>query len=178
MNRMLAVLTPALKMPIFVTQHLPASFVSVFARQLEAISGRRTVIGEDGTEVNNGEIIVATGHGHLLVRRVGDRLVTQISAEPATSGCMPSVDPMISSLCHAYDGQVLAIVLSGMGRDGLHGSQELAACGGTIFAQDAATSAVWGMPGAVAKEGPASLVAAPEKLGEVIMSHVPVMHVN
>ncbi|MFL0357530.1 chemotaxis-specific protein-glutamate methyltransferase CheB [Erythrobacter sp. GH1-10] len=170
LNLMLRAIPPEFNLPILVTQHLPASFVSVFARQIETVSARRTVVAEDGTEIRPGEVVIAAGHGHMIVRRVGERLIAKVSSEPAQSGCMPSVDPMLNSLAHACGGRVLAVILSGMGRDGLSGAQDLVERGGTVFAQDADTSAVWGMPGAVAKAGLASLVAAPEALAGEIAS--------
>ncbi len=166
LNVLLRRLPPTFQLPVLITQHLPASFIPVFARQIEVASARRTVIGEDGTEICAGEIVIATGHGHMIVRRSGDRLITRVSNEPATSGCLPSVDPMLSSIAQACDGQALAVILSGMGRDGVEGARDLVARGGLVYAQDAATSAVWGMPGAVAREGLASLVASPEALAD------------
>ncbi|MBI1404447.1 MAG: chemotaxis-specific protein-glutamate methyltransferase CheB [Porphyrobacter sp.] len=167
---MLGVMGRESDLPILITQHLPASFIPVFARQVENACGRPAEIATDGTEVRRGRILVAPGHGHLIVRRAGDRLVTRICAEPAPSGCVPSVDPMLASLADACEGRALGVILSGMGRDGVLGAQELVAAGGAIFAQDADSSAVWGMPGAVAKAGLASLIAPPEKLGEAILA--------
>lgn len=167
---LLRTLGPEFDLPILVTQHLPPSFIPVFARQMEVACGRPADIAEDGTAILPGRIAIATGRGHMLVRRQNDRLVARVSAEPAASGCLPSVDPMLSSLAHACEGRVLAVILSGMGRDGLEGATELAAAGGTIFAQDAATSAVWGMPGAVTKAGLASLVDSPERLGKAVLA--------
>src|SRR3546814_17583995 len=104
--------------------------------------------------------------GHMTVKRQGNRALTMISNEPAASGCMPSVDPMLRSLASAYDGHVLAVILSGMGRDGAIGAEHLAAPGGTVMAQDAASSDVGGMHGAVAKEGMATKVVTPDELRE------------
>jgi len=170
LNVMLRKLTPDFDLPILITQHLPASFIHVFARQIEVASGRPTHIAEDGTEIRKGEIAVATGHGHMIVRRSGDRLVTGISNAPCASGCLPSVDPMLSSLSETCEGRAIALILSGMGRDGLEGAKQLAAAGGTIWAQNADTSAVWGMPGAVAKAGLTTYVAAPDELGSALMN--------
>lgn len=163
-NIILRGLPASLRLPILVTQHLPQSFIPVFARQIEGISGRPAQIACDGAEIRPGEIMVASGMGHMTVKRQGERAVTMISNEPAASGCMPSVDPMLRSLASAYDGHVLAVILSGMGRDGALGAEQLAAAGGTVMAQDAASSAVWGMPGAVAKAGIASTVLPPDEL--------------
>lgn len=167
-NLMLRNLPPDFTPPILITQHLPASFVSVFARQIEMVSAKHTVIAEEGTEIGPGTIAVATGHGHMVITRQGGRLIARSSAEPAHSGCMPSVDPMLSSVAEACKGHALAVILSGMGRDGLLGAQDLVAAGGTVFAQDAESSAVWGMPGAVSKAGLTSMVAPPEELSTAI----------
>ncbi len=169
LNLMLRKLSPTCQTPILITQHLPPSFIPVFARQIENVSGRRTQIAEDGTEIRKGEIALATGHSHMCVKRQGDRLVARSNAEPAASGCLPSVDPMLASLAEVCEDKVLGILLSGMGRDGFEGAGKVVMAGGEIWAQDAETSAVWGMPGAVAKAGLASLVAAPEALGIAIM---------
>lgn len=169
LNLMLRELSPKFDLPILITQHLPASFIPVFARQIEVASGRPTHIADDGTEIRKGEIAIATGHGHMHLRRFGDRLVAKISTDPARSGCLPSVDPMLTSLAQASDGHALAIILSGMGQDGIQGAEDLVAAGGSVWAQNVETSAVWGMPGAVAKAGLATYVAAPEDLGKALM---------
>ena len=170
LNLMLRKLGPEFTLPILITQHLPSSFIPVFARQIEVASGRPTHIAEDGTEIRPGEVAIATGHGHMVVRRMGNRLIARISDEPARSGCLPSVDPMLSSLAKVCDGHTLAIILSGMGRDGLAGAEEIVAAGGSVWAQDVETSAVWGMPGAVAKAGLATYVASPDRIGEALMA--------
>jgi two-component system chemotaxis response regulator CheB len=167
---MLGAMGPGCDLPILITQHLPCSFIPVFARQIETACGRPTDIAAEGMEIRPGRVIIAPGHGHLLVRRSGERLLAHICSEPAPSGCLPSVDPMLASLAQACGGRALGVILSGMGRDGVIGARELVAAGGTICAQDAESSAVWGMPGAVARAGLASLVASPEKLGAAIMA--------
>lgn len=167
---MLGAMDRACDLPILITQHLPASFIPVFARQIENACGRPADIGADGMEIRPGRVMIAPGHGHLLVRRSGERLLARICSEPTPSGCLPSVDPMLASLAVACEGRALGVILSGMGRDGVIGAQELVDAGGTIYAQDAASSAVWGMPGAVAKAGLASLIATPEAIGRSLMA--------
>lgn len=168
LNLILRDLPREFDLPILVTQHLPSSFMPVFARQLEVASARRTIVAEEGAEIRRGEIIVAPGDGHLTVKRKGDRLVCAISKVQAISGCTPSVDVMLESLAETLDGRALAVVLSGMGRDGAEGASALAASGGAIVVQDAESSAVWGMPGSVAKAGLAAAIEPPERLAEVI----------
>jgi two-component system chemotaxis response regulator CheB len=168
-NIILRGLPKSFQHPIVVTQHLPQSFIPVFARQIEGISGRPTQIASDGVEIRAGEITIASGMGHMIARRRGEQVFAMLSNKPAPSGCMPSVDPMLESLADAYDGHVLAVILSGMGRDGLIGAEALAKSGGMIMAQDADSSAVWGMPGAVSKAGLASKILPPEKLVNAIV---------
>jgi two-component system chemotaxis response regulator CheB len=167
---MLRQLTPDFDVPILITQHLPASFIPVFARQIEAACGRPAEIAAEGLVLTPGCIVIAPGHGHIVVRRKNIGLVTRVSSEPAASGCVPSVDPMLTSLAEACEGRALGVILSGMGRDGAIGARDLVDAGGTIYAQDADTSAVWGMPGAVARAGLASLVDCPERLGDAVMA--------
>ncbi len=168
-NILLRALPRQFDLPILVTQHLPNAFIPVFARQLELVAARKTVIADRGTEILPGEIMLASGHGHMMIERQGSSLVTAISTESAESGCCPSVDPMLNSLADNLQGHALAVILSGMGRDGVLGAQRLVGCGGSVFAQDEASSAVWGMPGAVAKAGIASQIQPPEQLVQSIL---------
>ncbi|WP_207912099.1 chemotaxis-specific protein-glutamate methyltransferase CheB [Parafrankia sp. BMG5.11] len=161
---LLAALPRYCDLPILVVQHLPESFMDTLARQLAAASGRPAVVADAGTPVQAGRIHVAPGHGHMVVRRQGHEMVTGISHHAAPSGCTPSVDPLFESLADATGGQAIGAVLSGMGRDGAIGAARLVAAGGTIFAQDAATSAVWGMPRAIADAGLATAVLPPAQI--------------
>jgi two-component system chemotaxis response regulator CheB len=86
------------------------------------------------------------------------------------SGCKPSLDPMLASLGPIYGGSALAVILSGMGRDGSEGAAKLVACGGGVIAQDEASSAVWGMPRAVAEAGLACAVLPPDKIARRVAS--------
>jgi two-component system chemotaxis response regulator CheB len=170
---MLRRLGPDFDMPLVITQHLPPNFMPVFARQIEAACGRPAEIAADGLMLTPGRIVIAPGNGHVVIRRKGSGgLMTRISTEPAPSGCMPSVDPMLASLAEACEGRALGVILSGMGRDGVLGAAALVEAGGTIFAQDADSSAVWGMPGAVSRAGLASLIATPDRIGEAVMALV------
>lgn len=169
LNILLRALPREFDLPILITQHLPANFIPVFARQVESVSGRHTVIAEDGTPIRRGSIAIATGHGHMEIRRSNAALVARTSSAPARSGCLPSVDPMLASLAEALDGHALGAILSGMGRDGADGAARLVAAGGTVLAQDQATSAVWGMPGAVVKDGIATAALPPDALAREIL---------
>jgi len=166
LGQLLGALGPKVRMPILVTQHLPGSFMDPFVRQMRAASGRGTVIAQEGMAVLPGQIIVAPGEAHMTVAASNKgAVVVRLEDGPVPSGCRPSVDPMFSSVAKVYGSHALGIVLSGMGRDGADGAARIVAAGGTILAQDSASSAVWGMPGAVASAGLASAVLPPDEIG-------------
>jgi two-component system chemotaxis response regulator CheB len=150
--------------PILITQHLPAVFVPFFARQLEAASGRVVRIAEDGLALAAEEIVLAPGDAHIRLEQKGAKVVVRLDRDTAGGGCVPSVDVMLDSVAGTYGRAALGIMLSGMGRDGLAGSRELVARGGTMLAQDRASCAVWGMPRAVAEAGLACAVLPPAEL--------------
>ena len=161
-------LQPQLNLPILVTQHLPESFIPVFARQLETASGRKVLVAGARTPIEPGCIYVAPGDGHMMIREIAGRLMTEIGRFPVASGCKPSVDPMFETLAEATNGHALGIVLSGMGRDGVLGAANLVQAGGTIIAQDEASSAVWGMPRAVAEANLTSAILPPAEIASRI----------
>jgi two-component system chemotaxis response regulator CheB len=152
-------------LPILVTQHLPGSFIQPFVRQLQVASDRAASIATEEMPIRPRQIIVAPGDAHLTVAAgPGGGPVVRLCDGPVPSGCRPSVDPMFESCARLFGARTMGIVLSGMGRDGVIGAERITAAGGTIMAQDAGSSAVWGMPGAVAGAGLASAVLPPDQL--------------
>ena len=112
--------------------------------------------------------VLAPGNRHLLIRMEGEQLVTELSDAPAENFCRPAVDPTLRSAVASCGARVQAVILTGMGSDGLAGCRAVAKAGGTVWAQDEASSVVWGMPGAVARAGLASEQGTPEALGEAL----------
>lgn len=167
-----AKLPPQIGVPILVTQHLPPPFMTVFARQLATAAGREALVAEDGMRLLPDRIVVAPGDAHMIVEQIGDKLIVRLSKVKASSGCMPSVDPMLASAGDVLGSSALGIVLTGMGRDGLEGSRRLVAKGGAVIAQDEASSAVWGMPRSVADAGLASAILPPDKIARRVASMV------
>jgi two-component system, chemotaxis family, protein-glutamate methylesterase/glutaminase len=149
----------AVRQPIFITQHMPATFTTILAEHIARASGYPAREAVDGEPVAPGRIYIAPGDFHMTVETTAPgRRILRLSKEPPENFCRPSVDPMLRSLAQSYGSRGLAIMLTGMGRDGLAGSRALAQSGGTIIAQDEPTSIVWGMPGAVAMAGVCSAV--------------------
>ena len=158
--------------PILITQHLPIPFMSVFARQLGALAHREAVVAADGMELRPDLVLLAPGDAHLTLEPWQDRVVVRLTHGRSSSGCMPSVDPMLASVGSVYGEAALGVVLTGMGRDGVEGASRLVACGGSVLAQDEASSAVWGMPRAVLEAGLASAMLPPDKIARRIASRV------
>jgi two-component system chemotaxis response regulator CheB len=155
--------------PILVTQHLPALFMPFFACQLAAAAGRPARVAEEGAELRSDHVLIAPGDAHLALEQHGSRVRVRLDTAPAASGCLPSVDVMLGAVADVYGKSGLGIVLTGMGRDGLAGARSLAARGGVLLAQDRGSSAVWGMPGAVAGAGLASRIAPPADLAQFVV---------
>lgn len=155
-------------LPVFVTQHMPATFTTILAEHLGHASGMPAAEAKDGEPVMPGRIYVAPGDFHMTVQAEAGRKALRLDKNPPENFCRPAVDPMLRSLARAYGGKVLTLILTGMGQDGLRGGQEISAAGGVIAAQDEATSVVWGMPGAVASAGLCSAVLPLSDIGPYV----------
>lgn len=142
-----------LKMPVLITQHMPANFTGLLAQSLTRDTGHQCAEGVDGEELKAGRIYIAPGDFHMLVVRQDDRVTIRLNQEPKENFCRPAVDPLFRSLAAVFHANVLVAMLTGMGQDGLLGSESIVNAGGNLIAQDEETSTVWGMPGAVAKAG-------------------------
>lgn len=171
LSQLLRALPITFRLPILVTQHLPASFMPYFAAQLAVLAGRPCEVATDRLRIRPGRVIVAPGDAHLkCVKLPEGGAALRLTSEQVASGCMPSVDPMLSSLAEVYGPRMLAIVLSGMGRDGAEGARHVHDAGGCVIAQDQASSVVWGMPGAVAQQGVADAILTPDAIGRLVAS--------
>lgn len=168
---LLAMLPREIDVPILITQHLPADFSLAYARQLREAIGRPVSVAQDGVEVTAGTIMIAPGDAHLCVERASGDIVVRLNHEPSLTGCRPSVDAMFSSMAKTFGNRALGVCLTGMGRDGTYGAQELVAAGSHVIVQNEASSVVWGMPGAIAKAGLASAVLQPSDMAAHIANY-------
>jgi two-component system chemotaxis response regulator CheB len=168
LSDLLRALPPSFGAPILITQHLPSSFMGIFAGQVQEMSGRPTSVARAGSQLARGRILIAPGEGHLSVEMMGGMPRARITAERVESGCLPSVDPMLASVAEVFGASAVGIVLSGMGRDGLRGAERLAHAGGDIFVQDRESSVVWGMPGSVAQAGLATAMLPPFQIADLL----------
>jgi two-component system, chemotaxis family, protein-glutamate methylesterase/glutaminase len=144
--------------PVLITQHMPPTFTTIFAEHLARASGRPAREAEDGEPINAGKIYVAPGGRHMRVERRNGTALIVLDDGPAINFCKPAVDPLFASAAEVWGKWNLAVVLTGMGQDGARGAADVVAAGGSLIAQDEATSVVWGMPGTVAQAGLCSAV--------------------
>jgi two-component system chemotaxis response regulator CheB len=146
------------KQPILITQHMPATFTTILAEHISRVSGWDAKEGVDGEVIKSGRVYIAPGDFHMLVEVKGTDKIIRLSKNPPENFCRPAVDPMLRSIAAAWGKRVLVAILTGMGSDGAKGGQVVVQAGGTVIAQDEASSVVWGMPGAAANAGICSAV--------------------
>jgi two-component system chemotaxis response regulator CheB len=156
------------RQPILITQHMPATFTTILAEHITRQCGIPCAEAKDGEPLLGGRIYLAPGDFHMVLATKGTGTVLSVNKEPPENFCRPAVDPMMRSIAKIYGKRALAIILTGMGQDGMRGCTELVAAGGLTIAQDEASSVVWGMPGAVATAGLCSAVMPLREIGPFI----------
>ena len=161
-----------LSAPIVIVQHMPPLFTKSLAERLDGCTPLRCAEGEDGAILAPGTVWIAPGNWHMRVIREGNVATLKLSGEAPENSCRPSADPLFRSVADAYGSAALGVVLTGMGQDGLKGSERIRERGGAILAQDEASSVVWGMPGAVARAGIAERVLPGREIAAEIARRV------
>ncbi len=172
LSKLLPQLPASFPLPILLVQHMPPVFTRQFAQRLDRLCALRVVEATDGVPLQPGTVHLAPGDHHLVVRAGRGTHTTGLNQGPAENFCRPAVDPLFRSAVAAYDGAVLAVVLTGMGADGRNGAGEIRAAGGSVLVQDQATSVVWGMPGAVSQAGFADEILPLDRVADAIHRHL------
>jgi two-component system chemotaxis response regulator CheB len=144
--------------PVLITQHMPPTFTTILAEHLGRASGRPAHEAVHGEPIDAGHIYIAPGGKHMRVSRRDGTAIIEIDDGPAINFCKPAVDPLFATAATVWGHWLCALVLTGMGSDGLKGAQSIVAAGGSVIAQDEASSVVWGMPGQVTNAGLCSAV--------------------
>lgn len=144
--------------PILVVQHMPNMYTRLLAERLDGQTPLTVVEAGDGDPVQAGTVYVAPGDAHLTVKRRGTQIVTALVHDAPEHSRRPAADVLFRSIAQVYRAHSLGLVLTGMGEDGLQGSQEIALAGGRVIVQDEGTSTVWEMPGRVVEAGLADAV--------------------
>jgi two-component system chemotaxis response regulator CheB len=155
--------------PVLIAQHMPPMFTTVLAEHLSRAGGRGAHEAEDGEPVLAGGIYVAPGARHMRVVRGDNGIRIALGEDAPINFCKPAVDALFASAAPVWGAATLALVLTGMGADGTRGAADIVAAGGSIIAQDEATSVVWGMPRSVAQAGLCSAVLPLDQIAPKII---------
>jgi two-component system chemotaxis response regulator CheB len=161
-------LDSAIGVPILAVQHMPSLFTALLAERLNRVSKIAVEEARDGIPVEAGKMYIAPGDSHLMVLRAGDRAVLRVDGTSPVNNCRPSVDVLFRSMAALYGGNVLAVILTGMGKDGVAGVEAIRRKGGYCIVQDKATSVVWGMARAVIESRDADEVTPLEDIARRI----------
>jgi two-component system, chemotaxis family, protein-glutamate methylesterase/glutaminase len=151
--------------PVLITQHMPATFTTILAEQLAHASGRPAHEAVDGEPVLAGTIYLAPGGRHMRVVRRNGTAAIALDDGPPVHYCRPAVDPLFSSAAEVWGPWNLGVILTGMGHDGTAGAADIVAQGGSVIAQDEASSVIWGMPGSAVEAGVCSAVMPLDQIG-------------
>jgi two-component system chemotaxis response regulator CheB len=158
-----------LSVPIFIVQHMPADFTALLASRLSATGVMTVKEAEEGEIAEPGMVYIAPGGFHMTLSRPGTKTIIHLNTEPPENSCRPAVDVLFRTAADVYGSSLLTVMLTGMGYDGLKGSQVVKDKGGQVIAQDEATSVIWGMPGAVVQAGLADAVLPLDKITDEIV---------
>jgi len=158
-------LAPVLgRLPVVIAQHMPPTFTAILAEHLGRAANRPAHEGVHGETIKPGMLYVAPGGKHMRLTRQGDTAAIVLGDDPPVHFCKPAVDPLFASAAEVWGSWNLALILTGMGSDGATGATEVVKAGGSVIAQDEATSVVWGMPGAAVSAGVCSAVLPIEQI--------------
>lgn len=165
---LLPLLPPSPPVPIVIVQHMPPIFTRLLAERLSKKSGLSVREAADGDLLEPGTAFMAPGNYHMVLSKEGLRIRVKLHQGPPENSCRPAVDVLFRSVAPVFGARTLAVILTGMGQDGLRGCQDIRSAGGRVLVQDEASSVVWGMPGAVATAGLADRVMPLHALGAEI----------
>ena len=171
LTRVLAALPATLGAPVAIALHIPPGYTGGLAARLDGLSGLHVVEAEDGLELVAGMAVLARGGSHLFIDRRGPGLVARVSPLPLRA-FSPSVDELFLSGVRAAASRTLGVVLTGMGDDGLVGARAIAAAGGALLTESAASCIVYGMPRCVFEAGLGAVSAPLERIAKEIADRV------
>lgn len=155
--------------PIVIVQHMPPLFTRLLAERLAAQSALSIAEAVEGEILGPGQVRLAPGGSHMVLERQGTQVRIRLHQGEPENSCRPAANVLLQSVADIYRGGALAVILTGMGNDGLRGCEAIRKAGGQILVQDQASSVVWGMPGCVAKAGLADgQIALPRLAGEIL----------
>ncbi|MGI9474904.1 MAG: protein-glutamate methylesterase/protein-glutamine glutaminase [Rubripirellula sp.] len=172
LKAMLPKIPDTLAAPLLIVQHMPAKYTLSLAERLNEICSLEVVEAVNGMEPRSGQAILAAGGMQMKLLQRNGQLMLRVKEDPPVNGLRPSVDYLLHSAIAAVDGDALAVILTGMGRDGLSGCQALKEAGGYVFAQSQSDCVVYGMPKAVTDAKLVDRTLPLAKIAPAIARHV------
>lgn len=168
LETMLSAPSDPFPVPMLVVQHMPPKFTLTMAERLDKRSASHIVEAKHGAVLEAGTVYIAPGGRHMIVREWAGKERIELHDGPHVNSCRPAVDILFESSAAVFGADQLGVILTGMGHDGQAGSRQVVEAGGDVFAQDEATSVVWGMPGAVVEDENACRILPIEQMGKAI----------
>ncbi len=172
LQKVIANLPKNIPVPGVIIQHMPPAFTGPLAKRLASLGGPLVKEAEQGERLQPGKFLVVPGAYHMQLKKIGSIVQVKLTEEPKDTIYHPSIDLTISSAAEIFGAKTLAVILTGMGKDGLEGVKRVKEKGGKVIAQDEATSVVFGMPKAVIDAGLTDKVVPLDQIADAIMSFV------
>ena len=171
LSELIPMLPEMLPVPVLIVQHMPPVFTRTLAKRLDSLASLKVHEAVDGDPLEPGRVLVAPGDYHMIVEFVDGEMRIGLNQEPRENSCRPAVDPLFRSAAKHFGEHAMAIVLTGMGQDGLLGCRAIKERSGRIIVQDSATCVVSGMPVAIEQDGLADAVLPLRKISYEILQH-------
>ncbi|HBH51689.1 MAG TPA: chemotaxis response regulator protein-glutamate methylesterase [Planctomycetaceae bacterium] len=172
LREFLPALPADLPVPVFVVQHMPPQYTKPLAERLNQVCPLEVLEAVDGIVAEAGSVYIAPGGKHLKLDRRMGKVRLKLTEDPPENGCRPAADYMFRSTADTWPGRILAVVLTGMGRDGMAGCRQIREQGGYVMAQHADGCIVYGMPKAVIDEKLAHAVLPLDKLAPAVVQRI------
>ena len=160
-----------LTVPVLICQHMPANFITSFAKRLDSLSSLNVVVGRKGMKPQAGMIIIAPGNSNMIVQRSKTKeVVIGFSEEKYKEYNNPSINALMLSVAACYENKAICTLLTGMGKDGVHGVIAIKKKGGLTIAQDEASSIIFGMPKMAIESGAVDQVLPIKEIGAYLVN--------
>jgi two-component system chemotaxis response regulator CheB len=168
LRKVFAEIDPDFPLPVVVVQHMPAGFTTEFAKSLDRICPLEVKEAEEGDLLKTGRILICPGNYHIEVEKRRLAGVVRLNQKDTVNGHRPSADVLFASVAEQYGGRSIALIMTGMGRDGAREIGSIHRKGGITIGQDAASSIVYGMPRVAAEMGHVQHIVALEDIAETL----------
>lgn len=159
-----------INVPVLIVQHMPASFTPILAEHISRATRWKAREARHGEALTSAEVRIAPGGRHMVIAGSSHAPTLELTDEPPVNFCRPAADVLFISAAQYFGNGVLGLVLTGMGHDGAQGAKTIVSAGGRVFAQDEASSVVWGMPGAAVATGVVEKVLPLSDVGNALQS--------